>query len=610
MGTLDGVGHGTALGGRYRLEERLRSEGGATLWRAVDGTLDRPVDVHVVTGEHAEDALDAARRAAMVAEPRLVKVVDVGTELAGGAPSGTGRERDTTPLTYVVTEHVEAPTLAELVAAEGPLPPEVARSVVGETAEALERARRTGLHHRRLHPGSVHVLDDGEVKVSGLAVQSAAAGAEDEDDVSAARQDAVALVAVLYAAMTGRWPLRPTGSSLPPAPLVAGRCTPPADLVPGVPNDLDTLCEVTLGPHGDGPRTPGELADELAPWGSARTVAQRPAAGHRPAARFPVPLAAPADAPAAAPDRPAPGEPAPGEPARSQAPTQAPPGTGSGRAVPAGVAAVAGMMAGGRAGSPESPDSPDSPESPQEPSPGVGSGGGTDEPRVPFAQAVGTGPYAAEPRGATPVQKIVLVAVAAALVVLLAVAVSTLAGIGGDDGRTAAPEPTTQATDGSTPSGEPAPTTSPAPTGSPAAPPQVVGGVPLDPQGDQSENEGSASDAYDGDEGSYWQSETYNSADFGGLKEGVGYAIQLAQPASVSAVTLVVNGEGGAFEVRTAPDAGLGGSQVVAEASTTGGPVDVPLPEPVETGWLVLWFTELPSTDAGFRVELAEVGVR
>ena len=44
---------------------------------------------------------------------------------------------------------------------------------------------------------------------------------------------------------------------------------PPADLVPDVPNDLDTLCVVTLGRHNDGPRTPAELAQQLAPWPTA-----------------------------------------------------------------------------------------------------------------------------------------------------------------------------------------------------------------------------------------------------------------------------------------------------------------------------------------------------
>src|SRR5690606_32210440 len=37
---------------------------------------------------------------------------------------------------------------------------------------------------------------------------------------------------------------------------------------PAVPNDLDTLCAVTLGPHDDGPHSPGELVRELEPWGA------------------------------------------------------------------------------------------------------------------------------------------------------------------------------------------------------------------------------------------------------------------------------------------------------------------------------------------------------
>lgn len=255
---LDGVGHGSLLAGRYRLEERVRTGPDGSLWRAVDETLDRPVSVRVVRPGHryTEDVVDAARRAALVEDPRLARVLDVG-DSAGSA--------------YIVAEHLVGRTLEELLVS-GPLPAETARRLVGEAAEALDRASARGLHHLRLGPAGIVVAADGMVKVLGTAVEAALAGVEhDEDPLGADRADTVGLVRILYAALTGRWPGPPEGP-LGPAPVVTGRIVPPADLVPGVPNDLDTLCTVSLGPHDDGPRSPGELARQLAPWAAAAPI--------------------------------------------------------------------------------------------------------------------------------------------------------------------------------------------------------------------------------------------------------------------------------------------------------------------------------------------------
>lgn len=585
VGTLDGVGHGTALGDRYRLEERLDSTPTWASWRAVDQILERPVTILVVTGPTAEDTLDAARRAAMVEDPRLLRILDVGSEPGPDGP------------TYVVSEHVDGRTLADVLLDEGPLPAGDVRALVGEMAQALERARQAGLHHRRIHPGAVLRTRDGEVKLSGLAVHAAAVGEEDEDDVTAGRQDAVSLVAVLYAGLTGRWPFGAV-AGLEQAPLVSGRPTPPADLASGVPNDLDTLCAVTLAGHGDGPRTPGELAEQLAPWGGGTPKA----ASGRPPRRFPVALAGGAGIGSTAPMPVVPAEPAlaesaTGDPTAPLGPAGATNPTGLLRAEPAYTPQFAGRGGGAGAGGPRAGDAagPDD--------------GSRERPGLSFAEAIGTGEYADPPRN-NPTQKIVLAVVAALVVTGLVLAVRTLSGVGGDDDApTAAPTAATTTS--------PAPTTTPAspsPTATtppaPAAQPAVAGITTLDPQGGDGENDDEVSDAIDDDTGSYWPSSTYTSADFGGLKDGVGVVVQLEQATPVSAVTLTLRGSGGAFELRTAPGAGLGGSQVVAEGTVTGEPVELALPEPVETQHLIVWFTELPETDAGYRVELADVQVR
>ncbi len=243
------LGHGTLLAGRYRLDQPVATDlPGVERWLAQDQILDRPVTATVLRSGRVTQAQDGARRAALVTDPRLLRVLDVG-EHEG--------------LAYVVTERARGRTLADLTA-RGPLPADQARTIVGEAAVALEAARRRGVHHLALRPSVVHVSPTGVV-VSGLGMDGELREHGLGDARSTTRADTVALVGLLYVALTGRRPGSPDGPWA--APMVAGTMVPPAELVPGIPNDLDTLCAVTLGPHDDGPHSPAELVLDLEPWG-------------------------------------------------------------------------------------------------------------------------------------------------------------------------------------------------------------------------------------------------------------------------------------------------------------------------------------------------------
>jgi hypothetical protein len=202
--------------------------------------------------------------------------------------------------------------------------------------------------------------------------------------------------------------------------------------------------------------------------------------------------------------------------------------------------------------------------------------------------------------------------IALLVVVGLVFALNSLSSIGGDGGDT---NPVAQPTGGTqqqtgTPSPSSEPST-PQSSTSGAAAPTIQGVRTLDPQGDDgTENDDTAPRAIDGDPGTAWESSTYSNAQFGNLKDGVGLVVDLGRPSTLSGVTLTVNGSGGQVEVRSAPGPGLNGSQVLATKDINGGPIEVTLDEPVQTQHVVLWFTRLPETGSGFRVELAEVQVR
>lgn len=601
---MDVVGRGTVLAGRYQLTEPLDCDlPGVDEWSALDQILVRPVVARVFPEDGAATALDAARRAALVADPRLVRVLDVGTD------SGAG---------YVVTEAVTGPTLAQLVARE-PLSADQARAVVGEAAAALETARRRGVHHLALRPSAIAVGDDGRVLVGGLALDATLLGRGGGDARVTSRTDATDLVRLVYAALTGHWPgPAETSDGLPVAPEADGAPVPPVDLVPGVPPDLNTLCAVTLGRDDDGPHSPAELVRELEPWGEIR-VAGRP--------RTPPPpppdtttgtgqvvrqsVRAAFSGPTAAVNRP--GTPPPAAPGRTGAiPLSAtlPPGTPAAPAAPPGAPAFPpavpppGAMGPGPTG-PADPGPAAAPQFPQSWAagpPGDGDpfdfGQVEEQPPRRVGLAIGVG-------------VIVLLVLAGVVLGIRAL----LGGLGGSDEPEAPPgsaspsasaSPTTPT--GQTPSQEPSPT---GPGAAPGAVPTIAGITSVDlsdtAEDPPGEHEEAVGRAIDGDPATFWFTQTYNRDDFAGFKDGVGLELTLAEPATVRTVTLHVNGTGGHVEVRATDKANPTAGDVLASGAL--GPDTVLTLDPAPTTTtLVVWFTQLSANAEGkYRIELTEL---
>ena len=249
---MQGVGPGTVLGGRYTVQRRLEQRDGAERWSGHDDTLRRDVTLLVVPASHpqADALLDAARRAAGVDNSHLVRILDVGR--ADGSA-------------YVVEEDLASAQTLSALAARGGLPAEEVRRIIGVASRALEGARLRGLHHEALTPESIVRTADGNVKVLGLATAAALAGREGADPETASRRDAVAMVALAYAGLTGRWPLASDAGGLGLAPRFVGGVAAPSEIAAGVPQDLDTLCRQTLV-RDQGPTTPGDFARQIAPW--------------------------------------------------------------------------------------------------------------------------------------------------------------------------------------------------------------------------------------------------------------------------------------------------------------------------------------------------------
>src|SRR5215216_1295936 len=141
---------------RYALKTGLGPSELGTVWHAQDTLLGREVMVREIVfpswlagPERRAIQASVLRQAGAVARlshPGVVTVFDVVAGHHG---------------IFIVTELVQAPTLADLVQAEGPLPPLRVAEIGAEVASVLEAAHSAGIVHRDLKPANVLVRNDG-----------------------------------------------------------------------------------------------------------------------------------------------------------------------------------------------------------------------------------------------------------------------------------------------------------------------------------------------------------------------------------------------------------------------------------------------------------------
>lgn len=188
---MAGLGVGDLLDDRYRLDRQCHSTGERQLWRATDQVLDRSVAVQLLAARSRADVkaiTAAAGRAGGVPDARWVRVLDVGSVSTGRA--GT---------VWIISEWVEGQPLTALLRRE-PLRAAVATYLIANCAQAVAAAQAAGAQHGSLHPDEVLIPADGQPRLTGLEIHHALTPDGAYDDVRG-------LGALLFAAVTGRWPL-------------------------------------------------------------------------------------------------------------------------------------------------------------------------------------------------------------------------------------------------------------------------------------------------------------------------------------------------------------------------------------------------------------------
>jgi putative peptidoglycan lipid II flippase len=140
---------------------------------------------------------------------------------------------------------------------------------------------------------------------------------------------------------------------------------------------------------------------------------------------------------------------------------------------------------------------------------------------------------------------------------------------------------------------------------------------PFDPEGNDQEHGADLPFLIDNSRETFWRTETYSREDFGGLKDGVGFVIDLGEPATVDAVILDVPAQAQGFgvELRTADEvpADLEDTVEVVPSQIAGESVELRPAEALRARYLVVWITsplpEVGSQPNPYRASVSEVNV-
>ena len=240
---------GRVVAGRYLLQHPIGRGAMGTVWRARDSVLDRDVAVKEVrirggaTSDETqvlyERTLREARTAARLNHPAVVTVFDAID--AEGSP-------------WIVMELVEARSLEQALAEDGPLLPGRAADLGSRVLDALRCAHSAGILHRDVKPSNVLLGADGRVVLTDFGIAtvdgdasltqagmvmgtpSFTAPERVRGEPASPASDLWSLGATLYTAVEGRGPFGDRGSPLailaaianeePPRPCSAGSLRP------------------------------------------------------------------------------------------------------------------------------------------------------------------------------------------------------------------------------------------------------------------------------------------------------------------------------------------------------------------------------------------------
>ncbi|HYA88926.1 MAG TPA: serine/threonine-protein kinase [Nitrospirota bacterium] len=139
----------------YEITAEIGSGGMATVYKAVQKSLDRPVAIKELKKAYTTDSQIVRRfereskMAASLQHENIVHIYDYWKK----------------PHYSIVMEYVDGVNLAEVIEKTGPLPVDVGTMIALQVCDGLDYAHMRGLIHRDIKPSNIMIKRNGEVKV-------------------------------------------------------------------------------------------------------------------------------------------------------------------------------------------------------------------------------------------------------------------------------------------------------------------------------------------------------------------------------------------------------------------------------------------------------------
>ncbi|MGH2791944.1 MAG: protein kinase domain-containing protein [Actinomycetota bacterium] len=281
--TVD-AGH-RVFGGRYEAKRSVGSGGMAEVYLAYDQLLDRDVAVKALNEELAREPRFIerfrleARTAARLSHPNIVALHDYGA---------------TDDSYFIVMEFIDGHTVAELIAAEGPIDALRVVAIASDVCAALERAHGAGLIHRDVSAGNVMISAVGETKVTDFGIarvldqsdQQTTAGGRTVLGTAAyispeqaqglqldERTDIYSLGVVMFEMLTGRTPFVADNPLALTSQHIMNEPPRPSALNASIPPELDAIVLRSLAKRPEARfASAAEMREELARFTAGKRV--------------------------------------------------------------------------------------------------------------------------------------------------------------------------------------------------------------------------------------------------------------------------------------------------------------------------------------------------
>lgn len=272
----------------YEIHSVLGQGGMGVVYRATQLGIDRPAAIKMLlaaghaTSTQLERFQSEARVAAAVKHPNIVQIYEIG-------------EHEGLP--YISLEFCEGGSLNDKLNRE-PQPPKKAAELAESLARAMHAAHAAGVVHRDIKPANILLDANGSPKItdfglarelddpschtrtgaivgtpSYMAPEQAAGSAK----LAGPQADQYSLAATLYDLLTGRPPFKGTSLMETLEQVRTREPVPPAQLQPGCPKDLETICLKAMSKDPEKRYSSCQaFADDLRAFLDGRPIAARP----------------------------------------------------------------------------------------------------------------------------------------------------------------------------------------------------------------------------------------------------------------------------------------------------------------------------------------------